>query len=536
MDSKTTENGSVTEQIQKVEKAPGAGIDTAGLPEDGKTPQEDEAIITLADAAKLVHFDRNEDSLWKKVGEFIRDNAQLAVPENQLQVYTGKGACTLTFTGKKDRPIKREGTIPLKKCLYKPKHLAKIDPETNLYEFYKLIPNTMGDLSLDVGGSFGRIGAGDRDLDARTVIRPPFSSCLYWPMYELLLSKGYTDNSELIEEEEDDILTEINDEDPAANELWEKFHGAAQQVITETMDIDINGPDSVTRKQVSSCKTLHKKMSCEKDLDKINAHLLKFLTLSNVRIDKYRGMTVKSYLIKKTDDPVKQQKLINEKLEWVEGLILAMEAMVGPEKKRDFERKSPFGDVDVRTPTEDEIAEVRKLVAFAESNAPGDRQMNIKNIYRIIPGEQRKRFEAMLETMEDKTVKLLWHGAPTGSFCSIVMNSLSLSYANSGMFSAPHQGLYTAPDCRKSAGYTDGGRWNGSSYSRTFFLAVFETAYGKPWFVDGPGHYTRQDVEAHHANCIHARKDKAGVRRTEIIFPYEESLCMKYIVEFEDAA
>lgn len=58
------------------------------------------------------------------------------------------------------------------------------------------------------------------------------------------------------------------------------------------------------------------------------------------------------------------------------------------------------GDLRLQVPTEEEIAEVKKLA--------GDR--NIKNIYAVIPEGQEKRFEAMLEAMGSETVRLIWHG------------------------------------------------------------------------------------------------------------------------------
>ena len=498
------------------------------------------AELTWGNAAKTISCEKTEAALWEKVGKFIRDNYDLVDKEDPLHVDTEEGSCTLFFTGDKERPVRKEGGIPLKKGLYKKRHFTRVDVENNLYEFYKLVPNTMGGLSLDIGGSFGRIGAGDRDLDARTVIRPPFSSCLYWPVYYVLVSEGYEDQSELIEEdeEEEEVLKEIDDEDPAANELWEELHKASEQVIMENLDIDMDniGGSQITRRLISSCKLCLKKMAsaaAENNFDDFNRSLLKLISLSKRRIDKYRGMTVESFLAEKSDDPEKQAKIYDDIMAREADLLLAMEAMVSPEKKKGYERVSPFGDVDVRTATEEEIAEVQKLVEYNEADAPGDKHLQVDKVYRVVPGQQRKLFEEHLASMKDKTVKLLWHGANNSAYCSIITNSLSLSYAATGMFSAAHQGLYLAMDPKKSAGYTDGGRWSSGPLSSVFYLAVFEAAYGTPWFVSSSGRYTREDIESHGANCIHAKRHKCGLFRDEYIFPYEEALCMKYLVRFK---
>lgn len=494
--------------------------------------------LAWGETATIVNCEKTETSVWEQVGNFIRNNYDLTDKEEPLYVNTANGSCTLFFTGDKERPVRKEGGIPLRRGLYKNKHLTRVDIETNLYEFYKLVPNTMGDLSLDIGGSFGRIGAGDRDLDARTVIRPPFNSCLYWPVYYTLLSEGYEDQSELIEEdEEEEVLKEIDDEDPAANELWKELHDASEQVIMETLDFDMSLGSGITRRLVSSCKLCLKKMALAAeagDIEEFNKHLLKLISLSKRRIDKYHGMTVESYLAKKVDDPEEQEQILQDIMTREEGLLLAMEAMVSPEKKAGYTRVSPFGDVDVRTATEDEIAEVQKMVEYNEADAPGDRHLHVDKVYRIVPGEQRKRFEEHVASMKDKTTMLLWHGARNSSYCSIIINSLSLLYAMAGMFSARNQGIYLALDPKKSAGYTDGGRWSPEDASRVFYLAVFEAAYGTPWFVTSPGRYTRADIEAHGANCIHAKRSLCGLFRDEYIFPYEEALCLKYIVRFTD--
>lgn len=496
-----------------------------------------DALIKMGDISKEISFEKNEDSLWKQVGDFIRENVDdFLEGEDPLYVETEDGIVKLSLTGDMGHPLRKEGSIPLKKVEYKDRYMSKVDPETNQYEFYKIIPNTMGNLSLDIGGSYGRIGAGDRDLGGKTIISPPFNSCLYWPVYNLLLSKGYEDMSDLVEDDEDAEVEELNDEDPTAALLWDELHNASAELVSEFMDFDLDGPGSnkITRRLINSCELCIKKMELAAeagDFETFVKELTKLLALSKRRIDKYHGMTVESYLPRKVDDPEKQFQIFQEVLEREKELVLAMKAMVGPEKSKEgCPRVSPFGDVGVRMPTEDEIDEVNKMVEYNEGIAPGDKDIIVDQIFRILPGDQKKRFEECLASRKNKKTRLLWHGAGNGAVCSIVQNSLQLSYANNGMFSKANNGIYLASDARKSAGYTNGGRWNNGERTNVYYLMIFEAVVSSPWYVTSTGHYTRADIEAHGADHIHARRAVCGLYRDEFIFPYEEALCMKYLV------
>ena len=496
------------------------------------TEEKEKAKLSLGVISKEITFEDNEGSLWKQVGDFMKENYdKFSKGEEPLYVESKDGICQITLTGDKGHPLRKEGNIPLKKTEYRNIHLSKVDPETNQYEFFNIIPNTMGNKSLDIGGSFGRIGAGKQDLGGNTVIRPPFASCLYWPVYNILLSEGYEDMTENFEDDDDDEIDELEIKKTPAILLWEELHNASMELVSEFMDFDVDGPGSnkITRRLINSCELCLKKMEAAAaagNFDEFVKQLTKLLALSRRRIDKYHGMTVESYLPEKVDDPKKQSEIFQTILEREKAMFLAMKAMVGPEK----DAVSPFGDVEIRMPTEEEVEEVNEMVKYSEGDAPGDKNIIVDQIFRAIPGEQKKLFEEHLASRTNKRVELLWHGAPNASTCSIVQDSLRLSYANNGMFSKEGNGLYLAKDAKKSAGYTNGGRWNPGANAKYFYLMIFETVVGTPWYVTSCGNYTRQDIEAHGADCIHAKRQLCGLFRDEYIVPYEEALCLKYVV------
>lgn len=136
--------------------------------------------------------------------------------------------------------------------------------------------------------------------------------------------------------------------------------------------------------------------------------------------------------------------------------------------------------------------------------------------------------------------KLLWHGSRNQNWWSIINSGLKLSPQNAvitgKMFG---RGIYFAPKAQKSIGYTSvpDSHWNNERES-CGFLALYATAYGKPYNVD-TNYGISSDFGWHDlqkrcpgAHCVHAHAGRA-LRNDEIIF-YNESQCtIKYIVKIK---
>ena len=91
----------------------------------------------------------------------------------------------------------------------------------------------------------------------------------------------------------------------------------------------------------------------------------------------------------------------------------------------------------------------------------------------------------------------------------------------------------------KSWGYTsgNGAAWtNGSSH--TAFMALYATAYGKPYVVYdysgnwGGYNYKRLQSEHDGCSCVHAKADRGMLRNDEVIFYREYQMTIRYICEF----
>lgn len=134
--------------------------------------------------------------------------------------------------------------------------------------------------------------------------------------------------------------------------------------------------------------------------------------------------------------------------------------------------------------------------------------------------------------------KLLWHGSRNANWWSIINSGLKLSPQNAvitgKMFG---RGIYFAPKAQKSIGYTSvpDAYWN-NERGACGFLALYATAYGKPYNVDTNRGFSSDfgwnDLQRRcpGAHCVHAHAGQA-LRNDEIIF-YKEAQCtIKYIVK-----
>ncbi|MDE7246926.1 MAG: poly(ADP-ribose) polymerase catalytic domain-containing protein, partial [Lachnospiraceae bacterium] len=106
-------------------------------------------------------------------------------------------------------------------------------------------------------------------------------------------------------------------------------------------------------------------------------------------------------------------------------------------------------------------------------------------------------------------------------------------------------GTYFAPKASKSIGYTsmNGSYWVGGG-SQFGFLALFDTAYGKPWFPDshsesfGTLNYEKLQKLCPGADCLHAKagmkyRYASTLRNDEVIFYKEEQMPIRYLVELK---
>lgn len=401
---------------------------------------------------------------------------------------------------------------------YKPAYLTCINPESNNYKFYYLKPGPTG---IDV--TYGRIGARQGEMFGERSIAQPYPNHMYWIRYYEKLSKGYVDQSniylaEKVSKKRGTKPAQVPD-GPSAD-LYNMLLRYARHVVRKTL---VN--EHVTKAQAKEARRIYTELCKKVQVKAFNRWLMKLIVLSPRRIGGKEEGGVQSLLARSKDDFA--GIILRE-----ESLLVAMETVAGSAENK--EGSAPDGsfdqfgiDVFIATPEQTE-----KVV----SKLSDQLKPLVKTVYRIVPHEQKARFDDYLKSHKIKKVKELWHGSKNENWLSIIVNSLQLNpnaQITGKMFG---QGIYFAPSSMKSWGYTSfrGTHWAGGTQN-TAFMGVYATAYGKPYHPDSTVYGCWIDgsfIESKHCNCLHAQASKTNLYNDEIVYYDEAAVCLNYIVEF----
>ena len=162
-----------------------------------------------------------------------------------------------------------------------------------------------------------------------------------------------------------------------------------------------------------------------------------------------------------------------------------------------------------------------------------------KKAWKVKNLSTQERFDKFVSDNNIVDTKLLFHGSRSENFWSIIKTGLVLRPANAiitgKMFG---YGIYFAPKCQKSIGYTSlsGSYWAGGSSNKAY-MAIFEVAYGKPYDVYDFSsrfydlNYNSLQKMCPGANCLHAHSGHGMLRNDEIVVYKEEQLTIKYLIE-----
>lgn len=423
--------------------------------------------------------------------------------------------------------------LKLKKTRYEKKYLTRIDPETNRYEFYKITPYNMGPRTIACGGSFGRIGSDNKDLDSETVIKTPYPSCMYWIRYYEKLNQGYQDMSDYIIEEDEELQNMFSQDDPSesasdlAAELYNKLRGFAKDALSSQMDVNfLTEKSPFTKKQISNSWKIWKSLGTCKTVDEFNKKLLELISISPRKIDKYRGQTINSLLAPVAKTGEEQMEIFADIINREESLIQAMEAVTSTTNK--FSKTpvtSPFGNIEISEPDQKEIEMVK-------SHLSDNLKPLVKKVYRIHAVDQQEKYDLYRAENNIAETKLLWHGSRNENWISIIKNSLMLNPNAVITGKMWGSGIYFAPSSMKSWGYTSRGKWTGGN-ANTVYMGLYETAYGNPYYPTKLMNGTKEFLKKENADCIHAKSSVCGLLNDEIIYFSEEAVCIQYLVEFE---
>lgn len=459
------------------------------------------------------------NNLYKTIATTI---ASLSAPNN-VQVSTPYGDAKFQLISRSGAFFVREefNNISVNQDEILPTvYLVMVNPEHNNYKFYQL-----EDDGTNVIATYGRIGLSSNEMFGEKTWTYPRH--MYWVKLAEKLAKGYKDMSDvyLTESEASDELDSCenksetnNSKNDAAHRLYSLLRQYSQYVIKETFISTKITPAMVekTNDLLNDLYVFTTYGDCvPEDVDAFNEKLLRILEVSPRKVDQVRFLLASS--------PDDFAHIIQRE----ESLLMAMEAVVRSSQKSSKAQIDGFDTktIKVHMATEKQVEEVMRHLN--DTLRP-----KVKNVYRVIHKNHKKRFNQYLEDNNIKKVKQLWHGSKNENWLSIIDNGLLLrpnAVITGKMFG---DGVYFAPSAMKSWGYTSGhNSYWAKGNSDTAFMGLYAVAYGKPLNVTSPGRYSQAILDSQGVNCVHAH---AGtyLKNDEIIFYDEAAMLLNYIVEF----
>lgn len=396
------------------------------------------------------------------------------------------------------------------------KYLVKVDPDANNSKYYKMIPN---------GESFkveyGRLG----NASFQTA---EYSISQWNKKYKEKIKKGYEDKSELIQELVQD-LDEENENNPylpipnkAIQTIVDRLQNYANEEIKRHYKVS---SQQVTNAMIEEAQELIN--SLNKFTDSIESFNNVLIELFKVIPRKMR--TVKENLATKLEDIPNIYQREQDLLDVMKGQVVQVKIKTTV-KKEDTKKQNILEAMGLKfeSVSEEDVKIIKKEL--------GDIQDRYYNAWKVENVKTQKVFDEYMDTVEDKTTKLLFHGSRSENWWSIINSGLVLrpnAVISGKMFGS---GIYFAPKARKSLGYTslDGSYWaNGNS--NCGFMAIFEIHYGNPYITYDNSifnyNFNYSDLKnLGEYDSVHAKAGKA-LRNDEIIV-YQECQCtIKYLIE-----
>lgn len=345
------------------------------------------------------------------------------------------------------------------------------------------------------------------------------------------LKKGYVDVTDL----KKDLVEEISSANPespykeienvAVRAIVEKLQNLARETIQKNYTVKAS---AVTQDMVDAAQKIIDTLanSCS-TVEEFNDNLLKLFTV----IPRKMG-NVRDYLASQQEDFAKIISKEQDLLDVMRGQIYIKpenESVETVEKKQQTILEE-LG-LEMEETTADDVALIKTLMN--ESAGKFRKAWKVKNL------KTQERFDKFVAENDIKDIRLLFHGSRSENWFSIIKTGLMIRPSNAvytgSMFS---NGIYFAPKCQKSIGYTS---LSGSYWTRggdnTAYMALFEVAYGTPYVVyqhDSSCYHLNYDVLQNKnpkCNCLHAKADKGMLRNDEIVFYRNDQMTIKYLIE-----
>lgn len=343
------------------------------------------------------------------------------------------------------------------------------------------------------------------------------------------IKKGYKDVTDLktalVEEIKTDGTKYKDIENESVRRIIEKLRSLARDTVKKNYSVS---SASVTEEMVYEAQLVINNLISIKSVNKFNDELLKLFEIIPRKMD-----NVRSYLIKSTDEIDKVISREQDLLDIMRGQIVTKSTATENKAKEIDNSGITILDemgITMRECTPEEINEIKDCMK--ESSYHFSKAWRVDNI------STRKKYEEFIKAYNIKNTKLLFHGSRTENWFSILKTGLKIRPTNAittgAMFGF---GSYFSPKCQKSIGYTSlSGSYWASGNDKTAYMALFDTAYGKPYNVynfDSKYYSMSFDKLPVGCNCLHAHAGNGMLRNDEIVYYKTEQMTIKYLIEIK---
>ncbi|MBO5969849.1 MAG: WGR domain-containing protein [Clostridia bacterium] len=394
-----------------------------------------------------------------------------------------------------------------------PRYLVMVTPD-NHNKFYHMTPE---------GASFtvtyGRVGQSQQTTSY------PISQ--YEKKYKEKIKKGYRDVSDLRQ----DLVTEQPTGEaaykpvdiPSVQEVLEYLMSVSRDAVFKNYTVT---SASVTQAMVDEAQKTLDELTAADTMERFNEILLRLFAVIPRRMGQ-----VSPYLAKSqtdfTDIILREQNT----LDTMAGQVF-VKAAVQSENHSEITIPESMG-IEIRETTPEEVRII--LAAMNESNSHYSRSWAVTN-YRT-----QENYDQYIHEHNIETTKLLFHGSRNENWISILSKGLMIRPSNAVFTgNAFGNGIYFAPKCQKSIGYTSlSGSYWAKGKSNKAYMALYETAYGNPYYLYDYSSETARMSEEYllnktpACNCLHAKADKGMLRNDEIIFYTPRQMTVRYLIEIE---
>ena len=397
----------------------------------------------------------------------------------------------------------------------RPTYLIMVTAENN-NKYYNCFPE--GD---NFRVEYGRVNS------TKTITNYPMSK--WESQISSKIKKGYKDVTDLktalVEEIKTDGTKYKDIENESVRRIIEKLRSLARDTVKKNYSVS---SASVTEEMVYEAQLVINNLISIKSVNKFNDELLKLFEIIPRKMD-----NVRSYLIKSIDEIDKVISREQDLLDIMRGQIVTKStATENKDKEIDNSEITILDEMGItmRECTPEEINEIKDCMK--ESSYHFSRAWRVDNI------STRKKYEEFIKAYNIKNTKLLFHGSRTENWFSILKTGLKIRPTNAittgAMFGF---GSYFAPKCQKSIGYTSlGGSYWAGGKDNTAYMALFDTAYGKPYNVynfDSKYYSMSFDKLPVGCNCLHAHAGNGMLRNDEIVYYKTEQMTIKYLIEIK---